>query len=845
MNDQKRERLKDIFDAALHRKPDERRRFIDQNCAGDETLRAEVESLLSSYESAESFMQGVALEEVADVLLDKNTLENGQNLGHYEIVEKIGAGGMGEVFLARDKKLDRPVAVKILSEKFSRHEINRSRFIQEAKAASALNHPNILTIYEIGETEDIHYIVSEYIEGRTLREIIAGSLPFRDVLDFSIQIANALAAAHRAGLVHRDVKPENIIIRPDGLLKILDFGLAKLVELNQSVGSFNEAAVKDNETAAGIIVGTVKYMSPEQAKGERVDARTDIFSLGVVIYEMIAGKTPFAADSKTEALANLIYADPAPLTDPLKAVPAALQRVIEQALRKKTHERYQTMEDLLTDLKSLRKRTDFETGTERNEIKATEQTEKKTNARAAPIDAQPDNSVAVLPFVNMTDDAENDYFCDGLAEELLNALSKIKDLKVAARSSAFSFKGKNTSVGDIAKALNVKNILEGSVRKAGKRLRVSAQLINASNGYQIWSQRFDGEIGDIFDLQDEITLSVIDKLRVKLLSGEENAFRDRHAVDVEAYQFYLKGRYHALKMTPPEIDKGIEYFRQAIEIEPNYARAHAGLAEAYMTFPLTSDLPPADFFPKAKAAAQKAVEIDPLHAAAHAVLAWILFWYDWDWNEAERQGKRAVALDPNGADGHEVYAHLLSNTGRHAEALVEIKRARELDPLHLRINALEGQFLLHAGQIDEGLMQLRKTLELEPNFWIARLFASSAFAEKEMFPEAVREAETARKLSGSLQPPAFGGYALAKFGKRAEAEKILAELSKLASARNVPAYYFAIIYNGLNDLDETFEWLEKAFDQRDPKMTFLKVEPKWNNLRMEPRFIALMKRMNF
>lgn len=444
----------------------------------------------------------------------------------------------------------------------------------------------------------------------------------------------------------------------------------------------------------------------------------------------------------------------------------------------------------------------------------------------------------------MSADAENEYFCDGLAEELLNALAKIKDLKVAARTSAFSFKNRNVDASEIGNTLNVKTILEGSVRKSGNRLRISVQLVNAADGYHIWSERYDGEVKDIFDLQDEITLAVIDELKVKLLSEEKAALRHRRAENVEAYQLYLKGRYHFLKLTPAETEKGISYFQQAIAIDPNYALAYAGLAAAYVTFPMTCDAPAAEFFPKAKAAATKAIEIDESLSETYAALFWATFWYDWNWSEAERQCLRAIELNPNGADAHESYAHLLSNIGRHDEALAEIERARQLDPLHLRINAFVGQFLLHAGKPDEALESLRKALELEPRFWLAHIFTASAYIEKKMFVEAVESAQKARQFSGiSTHPIAFGGYALAKSSDEAAARAMLEGLLKLRTERYVPPCNIAMIYNGLGESDNALEWLERGFAERDARMAFLKVEPKWNNLRDDSHFQDLLRRV--
>lgn len=851
------DKAKRVFADAIKIAPDQRLQFLDEVCAGDAETHREVKALLDSLDDAGSFMENPAAHEVSAIFPQNIILEAGKSFGHYEIVKQIGAGGMGEVYLAKDTRLDRKVAIKILNERISRQEANLERFVKEAKAASSLNHPNILVIHEIGLSDEANYIVSEYIEGETLRGVITETnLKLSEILEIAVQISNALAAAHTAKIVHRDIKPENIIVRPDGFVKILDFGLAKLIE--QKAFGLEAKTIQQNETAKGLILGTVNYMSPEQAKGGQIDGRTDIFSFGVLLYEMIAGRTPFAGDSMSETFANLINSEPPALSRFAPNVPDELQSIIAKTLRKNKDDRYQTMKGLLADLKSLQKRLDFEEFVLSEPSAVADGLSRKSgmnNLIAPETDLQPpatadgsdiaQKSIAVLPFANMSADAENEYFCDGLAEELLNALAKIKDLKVAARTSSFAFKNRNVAVSTIGNALNVSKILEGSVRKIGNRVRISVQLINVADGFHLWSERYDGELKDIFDLQDKITLAVIDKLKVNFLSEEKLALRDRYDENVEAYELYLKGRYHYLKLRPDEIQKGISYFEQAIALDPNYALAYAGLAQALQTLPLAAELPGHEFFPKAKAAALRAIEIDDTLAEAHAILGWLLFWFEWDWNAAEAECRRAIELDPKSADAREAYAHLLSNTGRHSESLSEIELARELDPVNLRINAFVGQFLLHAGKIDEALAVLQKTAELEPNFWLSHLFASSAYIEKEMFSEAFAEAEKARQLSGgSTHAAALGIYALAKANRFDEAAAALSAMQDLSASRHVPPYHFALAFQGLDKREEALAWLESGFQQNDPKMVFLKVEPKWNSLRHESRFVQLIERMS-
>ena len=889
MADESWNKAKRIFADAIKIAPAKRLPFLDEACGNDAETRREVESLLNSFDDAGSFMEQPAAHEVADVIQQNKALEAGKRFGHYEIVRQIGAGGMGEVYLAKDTRLERPVAVKILNERFSHNESNLERFVKEAKAASSLNHPNILVIHEIGLSDEANYIVSEFIEGDTLRDVISEtSLKLPEILDIAVQIANALAAAHTAKIVHRDIKPENIIVRPDGFVKILDFGLAKLIE--QKPIGFEASTVKHNETAKGVILGTVNYMSPEQAKGEKVDARTDVFSFGVLLYEMIGGRTPFEGDSMSETFANLINSEPPPLARFASEVPEELQRIVSKTLRKKKDERYQTMKDLLGDLKDLRENLAFGERLERSHspdnknatavLQATtgdvNQPTNETNSiftgkikRSNPLAAlaalllvaiiglgyyfwsaqktasntTEKKSLAVLPFVNASQDPGAEYLSDGVTESIINNLSQLSNLRVMSRNSAFRFKNNQADTRNIAAQLGVETLVTGDIKQLGDKLIINVRLIDASDDSQIWGNQYIKNSADVIAAQYEIAQAVARNLRLKLSTTEQQQIAKRPTENAEAYQLYLRGRFHVFRLTLPEIQQGISYFQQAINLDPNYALAYAGLSDAYRSLALGSELLPTEFLPKAQTAANKAIELDDALSEAHTTLGATLFW-QWNWNESENQFKRALELNPNEANVHIFYAHLLSNTGRHAEALAEIKRARELDPLFPFAGALEGQFLLHAGQPDEALDRLRKTFELAPNFWMPHLFAASVYSQKGLFEEAVAEARKARELSPTQTVSvANESYVLAKLGKKAEARTLLNELLKLSETRFVPPVHLAVIYNGLGETDKAFEWLEKGYEQRDPKMAFLKVDPKWNNLRSEPRFVELLQRL--
>jgi TolB-like protein/Tfp pilus assembly protein PilF len=457
-------------------------------------------------------------------------------------------------------------------------------------------------------------------------------------------------------------------------------------------------------------------------------------------------------------------------------------------------------------------------------------------------------AIVVLPFVNVSADPELEYFCDGLAEELMNRLSKLRRLRVVARTSAFYFKRKQVDIAEIAQKLNVSTVLEGSVRKSRNRIRVAAQLISAADGCQLWSERYDRviEMQDIFEVQEEITLAVMHALSVSLAGGEQSALLRHHTADLQAQELYLKGRFHLFRMTASGIELGLSYFRQAIERDPSDAVAQVGLAHAYRMFALTLERPPNEVLPKAQHAAEQALRLDPNLAEAHAVLAFNMFWHQWAWDTAEKHFRRALELNSVSADTRWMYAHLLSNTGRHEEALAEIGRARELDPLSGLINAMQGWFLLHAGQIDQAVARLREAIELDPSTRVAHLFAASAYIEKDLFPDAIAEARAARALSPcETHGMALEALAHVKLGKKAEADAILDQVLQLSRERYVPPYHIAILYNGLNEIAEALTWLDRGFEQHDPKMVFLKVDPRWKNLRGEPRYQSLLTRMQF
>jgi serine/threonine-protein kinase len=816
--------IEKLYHDALELEEAERAQFLDRACAADLALRHEIESRLAYKSRAENIIETPAIEVAANLLAEIQSRSMvGRRIGPYEIMSLLGAGGMGEVYLAEDSRLGRKVAVKLLTGEFTRDEERVRRFDREARAASALNHPNILTIYETGEVEGGNYIVTEFIEGQTLRHRMENTrMEIEAALDVARQVASALSAAHQAGIVHRDIKPENIILRPDGIAKVLDFGLAKPAEPHSLA---NDTQAPTNfRTGPGIVMGTTSYMSPEQVRGMKVDQRTDIFSLGVLVYEMIAGRRPFEGETGADIVVSILEKEPLPLAHHASETPAELERIVGKCLRKDRAQRYPSALDLLIDLKDFRSRRSKEQAT-----------------------VKPAHSIAVLPFVNMSADPENEYFCDGLAEELINALAKVEAIQVAARTSAFSFRGRELDIREIGSKLNVSTVLEGSVRKASSRLRITAQLVNVSDGYHLWSERYDRQMEDVFAIQDEITLAIVDALKVRLLGEERAALLDRYKDNLEAYNLYLKGRYFWNKRpATEELEKGIEYFEQAIEEDPAYALAYAGLADSYAMLGSWENgtLAPREAMPKAKAAAEKALEIDEGLAEAHASLAFARLHYDWDWSATEMECKRGIELNPNYASVHHWYSHYLTVVGQSEESLAESNRSLELDPLDLVINAHLAWHYYFAGQYDQAIEQCHKTLELYPaSFW-PRFFFALAYEQKGMYGEAFREFQKAITVSGNVTYAAAGlGHAYAVSGKKAEAQTLLKELKGLSEQKYVQSYDIALIYAGLGDKDQAFDWLEKACRDRSGWMPYLKIEPRLNGLRSDPRFEDLLGRI--
>jgi eukaryotic-like serine/threonine-protein kinase len=746
----------------------------------------------------------------------------GARFEHYQIVRALGKGGMGEVFLAQDTRLDRCVALKILPAASSTDSDRLTRFIREAKAASALNHPNIITVYDIGETAGTHFIAYEFIDGRTLREFAdGGSVSVASALEIGIQIASALVDAHSAGIVHRDLKPDNVMVRASGLVKLLDFGIARL---SRPAEAASTATSIDDHTQSGLLIGTPQFMSPEQARGTEVNHQTDIFSFGVMLYELLSGRSPFAGDTVADVLAAVLTREPPALT----GVPAKLADVVCKAMQKDRSRRYESATELLRDLTDLRQGLDGHTATVRHV-----------------------NSVAVLPFAHLSADEDNEHFCDGLAEELLNALSKVDALKVAARTSAFSFKGKNVDVGTIARTLGVNTVVEGSVRRSGTRLRISVQLINAADGYQLWSERYDREMGDIFTLQGDITVAVVDALKLKLLGEERAAVLKRYTDNAEAYELFLKGRYHSHKYTAHGWNRAIEFFEKAIVLQPDYALAYAGIAAARACLWYFGLLPAEQTIPQCKTATRQALAIDDGLADAHLCVALTAFFYDWDYQRAEQAFHRSIALSPNNAEALSYRAMFLAVTGRDEEALTMNRRALKLDPLAPLIGMNGGWTYLSAGMPTEASLQAAKMIETDPDFYGGYWLRGVILLGQGEFDPAVEHLRRAVSLGGHPVVVADLASACILAGLHDEANGILHRLLEMRRQRYVPASCLARVYARSGDTDKAIEWLEAAGEERNGEMVFLREElasaTDVDPLRLladEPRVTALLRQIN-
>jgi serine/threonine protein kinase/Tfp pilus assembly protein PilF len=729
--------------------------------------------------------------------------------GKYEIIEEIGRGGMGIVYKARDTRLDRIVALKFLSSQLTQDIEAKQRFVHEAKAAAALNHPNISIIHEIDVHQGQTFIAMEYIQGQSLKKRLEGGpLAIEEAKELAVQVAEGLKEAHEKGIVHRDIKPANIMLTDKGQAKITDFGLAKLsggVDL----------------TKASTIMGTVAYMSPEQAKGAAVDHRTDIWSLGAMLYEMLTGVRPFMRDHEQALIFSIMNDQPTPLESLRPDVPNHVKSAIQKAMERELSKRYENAGALIQGLK------------------------KPPSA----FDTRIEQSIAVLPFTNMSADPEQEYFCDGLSEELINALTQINDLRVVARTSAFSFKDANRDIRDIGRKLNVGNVLEGSVRKAGTRLRITAQLISVADGYHLWSERFDRELEDVFDIQDEISLAITDKLRLKLLGDEMEKLTKRNTNNVTSYNVYLKALHLRRRLKEDDLKQSIELFNLAIDEDPGNALAWAGIAYAHMLSSFYGGVPARDALPLAGKAVTQALELDGQLAEAYEARSAISAYLEWDWESAIRYIRKTIELNPGYSWGYFHLANQYLYTGKFEDSIRIFLKAIELDPLNATFHRNLGCAYIYSGDVEAAIDCFQRTIDMDPKFPAIRYFLGMAYMQLARYEEALNELELEEGYPGAIVNSLFG-IVNSRMGNNAKAHQILEDYTERSKQKNqtqkekISFYGLAALCFSLGKDDLGFEWLEKAYDVRDSLMHQIKVDFLMDRIRTDPRFSQLLKRMN-
>ncbi len=882
-------KIEEIYYQASQIPFEKRSEFLRESCGIDNELRSEVESLLSFDEQAKDFIETPPADIAAGFIkTNQNDGLKGKSFGHYRILSLLGAGGMGKVYLARDTKLDRQATIKILPSELAADSKRMIRFVREAKSASALNHPNIITIYEIGETDGVHFIAAEFIIGETIDKLFRKKpLEVQNTLDIAIQVASALDTAHQAGIIHRDIKPENIMIRPDGLVKVLDFGIAKLVwnseSRNLDSGSLNsesdtlihESLISDSHpTETGMIIGTATYMSPEQAKGSKIDARSDIFSFGIVLYEMLTGKRPFSGDSPLEIISSILKDEP----HPIEGMPPEVWRIVDKMLRKDCAKRYQTTHDLLTELKNVRRELDL---LQSSELRTTiiQTTNKENQAqkletqlitgefgrrkfglaavslillilaglgvwffgfRTPPQSAKID-SIAVLPFQNAGGNANSDFLGDGLAEALINSLTKISELRVMARSTAFRFRGREGEPQFIGRELGVKTVLTGRITEQNNQISIQVDLINTADGTQIFGNRYDGNQTEILELQQKIVRDVSGRLQ--LSTDQQRQVIKKDTEISEAYKVYLRGRFYWNKRSADDLRKAIQEFKQAADLDPNYALAFVGLADSYLLLEEYTGASAKETLPQAEAFAKRALEIDDTLGEAHVSLA-VINSQMWRYTEAEREFKRAIELNPKYSTTYLWYCTLLRDTGRFDEALAAIKQAQNLDPLSSIIGVNIGIMHFVKDENDAAVKEFEKLIGLDPNYWNAYSWLGLVYLKQGRNGEAFAALEKGVELSRrSNRALSFLGYAKAVTGNRAEAESIVKELEEKYAKREATILNVAMVYAGLGDKNQSLAWLEKGLESQSGESARIRWYPPFAPFRNDSRYQSLILRM--
>ncbi len=875
MTPEQYQQIGQLYHAALELEPAARPAFLVEACGGDDELRREVESLLRAHQQADGLLAGKVANAVAEMAAQQpNPSLTGHSISHYQVLSLLGAGGMGEVYLAQDMSLGRKVALKLLPAEFTKDPDRVRRFKQEARAASALNHPNIITIYEIGETQKeargLHFIATEFIDGQTLRERMRQHPPkLAESLDVALQVASALVAAHEAGIVHRDIKPENVMARKDGLVKVLDFGLAKPTAPQVATVESDAPTALQVSTQSGMVIGTAAYMSPEQARGLKVDRRTDIFNLGVVLYEMLAGRRPFEGATMSDVIAALLTAEPPPLGQLCAEAPAELEQIVGKCLAKDREDRYQSAEELIAELKALQTGSQAEVAAA---SRGTEATGARFASRRWPVVAaivavlivglvyflvwrrapavQPDQikSLAVLPLENLSGDPAQEYFADGMTEALISNLTQVRALRVISQTSVMRFKGSRKPLAEIARELNVDAVIEGSVQRDSGRVKITARLIRVVNETPLRSFDYERELADVLKLQSEVARAVAGEIRIRVTAEERTRLASTRRVNPEAHEAHLLGRYHLRRQNEEELKLAIGHFERATQLDASYAVAWAGLSIAWLQRGLFGATPFREVEQPARQAAVKVLAADANSAEGYTALAIFKNRYEWDWAGSEHDFRRAIELNPGSVEAHRFFAFLLSALGRHDEAINEIQTAAQLDPLSSLAQSDLGLGLFRARKYEQAEQRLKRAIDLDPLNLGAWNRLGNVYGEMGRYADAIVSLEKALALRGNIRNGAYvANLALiyARMGRREEALRMLKELQRTTDPAHFPVDDAVSVWAALGNKDEAFRLLFDAVEKRADLLIFIKIDPTFDSLHSDPRWQELLRPMNF